>query len=86
MTTYQRRDSPRSPFKKGYEAETFEAQAPRGHKMMTAALGNKIPPLYSQDEKGDEAIVYAHYFNPYGIGEWWIWNGMVKKKCSATLI
>ena len=61
--------------KKG--AETFEAQAPRGHKMMTAALGNKIPPLYSQDEKGDEAIVYAHYFNPYGIGEWWIleWDG-----------
>ena len=45
--------------------------------MMTAALGNKIPPLYSQDEKGDEAIVYAHYFNPYGIGEWWIleWDG-----------
>ena len=77
VTTYQRRDSPRSPFKKGYEAETFEAQAPRGHKMMTAALGNKIPPLYSQDEKGDEAIVYAHYFNPYGIGEWWIleWDG-----------
>ena len=64
-------------FGKKLNAETFEAQAPRGHKMMTAALGNKIPPLYSQDEKGDEAIVYAHYFNPYGIGEWWIleWDG-----------
>ena len=60
-----------------HHAESFEAQAPRGHKMMTAALGKKIPPLYSQDEKGDEAIVYAHYFNPYGIGEWWIleWDG-----------
>ena len=59
------------------EAESFEAQAPRGHKMMTEALGKKIPPLYSQDGKGDEAIVYAHYFNPYGIGEWWIleWDG-----------
>jgi len=58
-------------------AESFEAQAPRGHKMMTAALGKKIPPLYSQDGKGDEAIVYAHYFNPYGVGEWWIleWDG-----------
>jgi len=62
---------------KNMAAESFEAQAPRGHKMMTAALGKKIPPLYSQDGKGDEAIVYAHYFNPYGIGEWWIleWDG-----------
>ena len=45
--------------------------------MMTKELGKKIPPLYSQDAKGDEAIVYAHYFNPYGVGEWWIleWDG-----------
>jgi len=60
-----------------FYAESFEAQAPRGHKMMTKELGKKIPPLYSQDGKGDEAIVYAHYFNPYGVGEWWIleWDG-----------
>jgi len=60
-----------------HNAESFEAQAPRGHKMMTKELGKKIPPLYSQDGKGDEAIVYAHYFNPYGVGEWWIleWDG-----------
>jgi len=58
-------------------AESFEAQAPRGHKMMTAALGKKIPPMDSQEGMGDEAIVYAHYFNPYGMGEWWIleWDG-----------
>ena len=60
-----------------HHAESFEAQAPRGHKMMTAALGKKIPPMDSQEGMGDEAIVYAHYFNPYGMGEWWIleWDG-----------
>ena len=59
------------------DAESFEAQAPRGHKLMTAALGKKIPKMESQDALGDDAIVYAHYFNPYGIGEWWIleWDG-----------
>ena len=68
------------PFKGNYDAhqaESFEAQAPRGHKMMTKELGRLIPKMDSQDGLGDNAIVYAHYFNPYGIGEWWIleWDG-----------
>ena len=31
-------------------------------KLMTKELEKKIPALYSQDGKGNEAIVYAHYF------------------------
>ncbi len=34
-------------------------------------------PLYSQDGKGDSAVVSAKIFNPYGRGTWYIteWDG-----------
>lgn len=37
----------------------------------------KKHPLYSQDGKGDDAIVSARIFNPYGAGYWNIteWDG-----------
>lgn len=31
-----------------------------------------VPNLMEQDGKGDEAIVYLHYFNAMGSGDWWI--------------
>lgn len=31
-----------------------------------------MPKTYETDGQGDEAIVYLHYFNPMGHGDWWI--------------
>ena len=41
-------------------------------KLLTKALRNKIPPLYAQEEKGLEAIVYLKLFNPCGGETWYI--------------
>lgn len=38
-------------------------------KLMTKTLAKKIPALYEQDGKGDDAIVYAHWFSLTG----WDW-------------
>lgn len=32
----------------------------------------KKHPLYSQDGKGDDAVVEARIFNPYGMGVWYL--------------
>ena len=41
-------------------------------KLLTKALKNKIPPLYAQEEKGLEAIIYLKLFNPCGGETWYI--------------
>ena len=41
-------------------------------KLLTKELKNKIPPLYSQDGKGLEAIAYLKLFNPCGSETWYI--------------
>ena len=41
-------------------------------KLLTKALRNKIPPLYAQDGKGLEAIVYVKFFNPCGSWTWYV--------------
>lgn len=33
---------------------------------------DNIPPLYAQDGKGDEAIVYVKLFDPFGRFTWYI--------------
>lgn len=38
-------------------------------KLMTKTLAKKIPAIYEQDGKGDDAIVYAHWFSLTG----WDW-------------
>ena len=38
---------------------------------MTKALEKTIPALYSQDGKGNDAIVYAHWFSPYTNWDWY---------------
>ncbi len=58
-------------------AETFEAsRGNRGHQMMTKKLAAQIPKLYSQEEVSDPTVV-AHYFTPYGRGDWFVieWDG-----------
>ena len=44
-------------------------------KLLTKAIKNKIPCLYSQEEKGNEAIVYLKLFNPCGGETWYITEG-----------
>ena len=43
-------------------------------KLMTRELEEKIKdfPFYSQDGKGDDAIVAVKFFNPYGLGTWYV--------------
>ena len=40
-------------------------------KLMTKTLAKTIPALYEQDGKGDDAIVYAHWFSPYSGWDWY---------------
>jgi len=37
-----------------------------GQKLLTKAILNKVPALYDQDDKGDDAIVHIKYF----LGGW----------------
>ena len=41
-------------------------------KLMTKEILEKIPPLYSQDNKGMESIAYVKFFDPCGS---WTWYG-----------
>ena len=41
-------------------------------KFLTKEITSKIPALRGQEKKGDNAIVYAHYFNPTGQGDWYL--------------
>ena len=40
-------------------------------KLLTKELQKKLPPLYSQDGKGDDAIVYAKFFDPCSSWTWY---------------
>ena len=39
--------------------------------LMTKELAKTIPALYSQDGKGYDATVYAHWFSPYTGWDWY---------------
>ena len=45
--------------------------------LMTKELEKRFEkfPLYSQDGKGNEAIIAVKYFNPFGSGTWLITEG-----------
>jgi hypothetical protein len=43
----------------------------RGHKLLTKADAAKLPALYSQDGKGDEAVAIVKFFSPYSGWEWY---------------
>ena len=40
-------------------------------KLLTKALEKKLPPLYAQEKKGDNAIAYAKFFSPYSNWTWY---------------
>lgn len=39
-------------------------------KLLTKEIEKKIPAIGAQDGKGDEAVVYAKFFNPLGAAVW----------------
>lgn len=40
-------------------------------KLLTEEIKKKLPRLYSQDGKGDNAIVYIKFFCPWSSWTWW---------------
>jgi hypothetical protein len=44
----------------------------RGMKLLTQELRNKIPPLYAQDGKGGQSIIYTKYFTPDSSWTWYV--------------
>ena len=40
-------------------------------KLLTKALLRKLPPLYSQEEKGLEAVAWVKFFTPDSGWTWW---------------
>jgi len=44
-------------------------------KLLTKAIAAKLPKLYQQDGKGDEAIVYAKFFTPDAQWTWYVTEG-----------
>ena len=43
--------------------------------MLRDDLEAPLPPLYSQEALGEDAVVLVHFFNPCGTGDWWITEG-----------
>jgi|18_taG_2_1085343.scaffolds.fasta_scaffold54459_2 hypothetical protein len=42
-------------------------------KLITKEIEKATPKLYSNDEKSaEETMVTAKFFNPYGLGTWWM--------------
>lgn len=46
-------------------------------KLLTKEIEKRLEshPLYSQEEKGGDAVVIAKFFNPCGAGTWWVLEG-----------
>lgn len=44
-------------------------------KLLTKEILATLPKLYSQEKKGDDAIVYVKFFNPCGAATWYITEG-----------
>lgn len=55
------------------------------HKLMTKELAAALPPLYSQEDKGDEAVVQVHYFSTRSGWDWWATEGSLVCPTHATI-
>ena len=44
-------------------------------KILTKAEMKRIPPLYSQEKKGDNAQVVVKFFTPWAGWTWWVLEG-----------
>jgi len=47
----------------------------RGMKLLTQEIRRKLPPLYAQDGKGGNAVVYVKYFTPSSSWTWYATEG-----------
>ncbi len=47
----------------------------RGMKLLTQEIRKKLPPLYSQDGKGGQAVAYVKYFTPSSSWTWYATEG-----------
>lgn len=47
----------------------------RGMKLLPKSLRQKLPALYSQDDKGGNAVVYVKYFCPDSSWSWYVTEG-----------
>ena len=43
----------------------------RRHKLLTEELRRRLPPLYSQEDKGSQAVAYVKFFTPDSNWTWW---------------
>lgn len=43
----------------------------RGHKLLTKELRDKLPKLYSQEDKGESAVALVKFFSPYSGWTWY---------------
>lgn len=43
----------------------------RRHKLLPAEIRQRLPPLYSQENQGDAAIVHVKFFSPYSGWAWY---------------
>jgi hypothetical protein len=43
----------------------------RRHKLLTDEVRRLLPPLYSQDDKGGQAVAYVKFFTPDAGWTWW---------------
>jgi len=43
----------------------------RRHKLLTEELRRQLPPLYSQEDKGGQAVAYVKFFTPDSNWSWW---------------
>jgi hypothetical protein len=43
--------------------------------MLRDDLEALLPPLYAQEALDEDAIAFVHFFNPCGVGDWWITEG-----------
>jgi hypothetical protein len=43
----------------------------RRHKLLTEELRQRLPPLYSQEDKGGQAVAYVKFFTPDSNWTWW---------------
>ena len=46
-------------------------------KLLTKAIERKLPALYGQED-AEDPIVYAHFFNPTSVGDWYITEGQLE--------
>ena len=53
------------------DEQLMRAQADQAHTLLPAEIAEKLPPLYSQEEQGDNAIAVVKFFTPWTNWTWY---------------